>query len=382
MIRDTPMHGRRVAVYVQARRFRCRDCGKTITERLPDVAEGQRMTQRLYTWICRKSLEKTHTSVALDVGISEGTVRQIFNVHIDQMAKQYHFVTPEWMGIDEIHILGQPRCVISNIETNTIVDMLEGRTKQLVINYFMRLPDRHSIKCVAMDMWEPYKDAVRACMPGADIVVDKFHVLRMANACLDTVRKSIGNSLTPAQRRGLMRSRHLLMKREGNLVEKDMILFSTWMKNFPLLKEAYDAKEDFYRIYDCMTINEAEGAYLEWFKGLSETTRTAYKPLITAVTNWFIEIMMYFEHPVTNAFTESINNLIRFTNRSGRGYSFKALRAKVLFTNGAHKLVYPKFERKNEWSYSTLSTMIQPKPHNFGTDISTLLKLQDQDKTE
>ena len=142
MIRDTPMHGRRVAIYVQARRFRCRDCGKTITERLPDVAEGQRMTQRLYAWICRKSLEKTHTSVALDVGISEGTVRQIFNAHIDHMAKQYHFVTPEWMGIDEIHILGQPRCVISNIETNTIVDMLEGRTKQLVVNYFMRLPLR------------------------------------------------------------------------------------------------------------------------------------------------------------------------------------------------------------------------------------------------
>ncbi len=44
------------------------------------------------------------------------------------------------------------------------------------------------------------------------------------------------------------------------------------------------------------------------------------------------EILNYFQHPVTNAYTESLNNLIRVMNRLGRGYSFEALRAKILFT--------------------------------------------------
>lgn len=59
-------------------------------------------------------------------------------------------------------------------------------------------------------------------------------------------------------------------------------------------------------------------------------------------------IINYFEHPVTNAYTESLNSLIRVMNRLGRGYSFEALRAKILFTEGAHKLtrVRPKFERR------------------------------------
>ena len=37
-------------------------------------------------------------------------------------------------------------------------------------------------------------------------------------------------------------------------------------------------------------------------------------------------------------------------NRPGRGYSFEALRAKILFTEGAHKhkLSRPKFERRRE----------------------------------
>ncbi|WP_420883040.1 transposase [Trinickia caryophylli] len=58
--------------------------------------------------------------------------------------------------------------------------------------------------------------------------------------------------------------------------------------------------------------------------------------------------MAYFDHPVTNAYTESLNNLIRVMNRLGRGYSFEALRAKILFAEGAFKRTNsrPKFEQR------------------------------------
>ena len=72
--------------------------------------------------------------------------------------------------------------------------------------------------------------------------------------------------------------------------------------------------------------------------------------LIRAFTNWQPFILNYFEHPVTNAYTESLNSLIRVMNRLGRGYSFEALRAKILFTEGIHsnKQKRPRFERKRE----------------------------------
>jgi len=111
-------------------------------------------------------------------------------------------------------------------------------------------------------------------------------------------------------------------------------------------------------------------------------------------------IMNYFEHPVTNAYTESLNNLIRVMNRIGRGYSFEALRAKILFTEGVHKhtLSRPKFERRpaaNErmrlgrmvgggdggffakavperWAPEKLQKPIRPST-NYGADISALI---------
>lgn len=54
-------------------------------------------------------------------------------------------------------------------------------------------------------------------MPQAVIVIDKFHIVRMANDCLETVRKKIRSSFTNKQHRGLMHDRFILLKRETNL---------------------------------------------------------------------------------------------------------------------------------------------------------------------
>lgn len=390
LIKDLPMHGKRVGIYVKARRFRCRDCGKTHTERLPDVVEGQRMTTRLHRWIGQQSIDKTFTGLAHEVGISEGTVRLIFNEYVADLEKRVVFATPEWMGIDEIHIIKKPRCVISNVENNTVVDMLPNRDKPLVINYLMKLPNRHTIKCVTMDMWLPYKDAVNGCLPQAFIVVDKFHVLRMANAGLETVRKSIRENLTAKQRRGLMHDRFILLKREPELNPMQRITLESWTKNFPALGEAYRAKEAFFAFYDSMSIPEARAAYTAWKHDcVTSAIAEAFKPLTTAMGNWETEILNYFDHPVTNAYTESLNGLIRVVNRCGRGYSFEALRAKILFSAGAHKIVKPKFQRQpasdrferfTTFSYGLPSTSEQPQAKNYGTDISTLERLLEEGK--
>lgn len=65
-------------------------------------------------------------------------------------------------------------------------------------------------------------------------------------------------------------------------------------------------------------------------------------------SNWQPFILNCFEYPVTNAYTESLNSLIEVMNRLRRGYSFEALRAKILCTEGFHsrKQARPKFERK------------------------------------
>jgi transposase len=392
MVRDLPAHGKRVAIYVDTRRFKCLDCSAggvvTFSEPLPDVDGRRAMTSRLVKWIGQQALKRTFASIAEEVGCVEGTVRLIFSDHVNELEKNVRFETPTWMGIDEIHLI-RPRCVISNIRSNTIVNLLPNRDKKTVINYLGNLDGRHAVQTVAMDMWTPYRDAVQSVMPDARIVIDKFHVVRMANDAVEKVRKSLRESLTPKQRRGLMHDRFVLLKRERDLNDKERLLLSGWMANYPELGEAYRLKEAFYGVYEGMgTADQALARYAAWRRSVTPEVHDAYSDLIRAFTNWQPHILAYFEHPVTNAYTESLNSLIRVMNRLGRGYSFEALRAKILFTEGVHKSerARPKFKRREAltdlpanglalYGFAMDQHDDPESVKNYGADISTLARL-------
>lgn len=82
---------------------------------------------------------------------------------------------------------------------------------------------------------------------------------------------------------------------------------------------------------------DAERAWLTWQANVSPELRSNFKALITAMTNWHNEILDYFESSMTSAYTESSNNLTRTANRTGRGYSFDVIRARMLYNNVALK---------------------------------------------
>lgn len=226
LIRDLPAYGKRVGIYFNGRRFRCRGCTKTFFERLPMVDDSHDMTRRLVDWIGKQSVKRPFAHIADETGVVGGTVRAIFTGFAAELAKTVKFETPDWLGIDEIHIIKKPRAVIGNVRENTIIDMLSDRNKASIVDYFTRMLDRQRVKIVTMDMWTPYRDAARLVLPGSTVVVDKFHVVRMANAALEAVRKAHRAALTPQARRGLMHDRFVLLKRAAALTDRDYLLAS------------------------------------------------------------------------------------------------------------------------------------------------------------
>ena len=383
LIRDLPMHGKRVGIYIDTHRFKCRGCDKTFYEILPDMDEKRLMTSRLVKWIGQQSIKRPFAHVAEEVGINEMTVKNVFRDYINELEQIVRFETPQWMGIDELHIIRKPRAVISNIHNNTIVEVLPNRDKKTITRYLSLLDSKRDIRYVAMDMWLPYKDAVRGVLPWAIIVVDKFHVLRMANEALEKARKSVKVELNPKQRRGLMHDRFVLLKREKSLKPDERIKLDIWTKNYPVIGDAYRLKEQFFSIYDAKNKAEASLSYNNWKMSITDKTEEYFLPLVTAWANWHEEILTYFEHRVTNAFTESLNNLIRVMNRLGRGYSFDALRAKILFTEGVQKKTKLKFERRREepvfgMMVAEPSTRYAETEKNYGADISTLIRMLEE----
>ena len=74
---DAPVHGRQTFIEVRRARYRCRDCGGTFMQDLPDMDDSRRMTVRCRDYIAQQALLKPNTHVADDVGVDEKIVRQI-----------------------------------------------------------------------------------------------------------------------------------------------------------------------------------------------------------------------------------------------------------------------------------------------------------------
>lgn len=205
--------------------------------------------------------------------------------------------------------------MLTNIKELALFDMLPSRKKANLIDYFRNLPDKGRVTTLVMDMWNPYRQLGVQELPGRLIVVDKFHVLRMANEGLERVRKRIRKGLDQKIRLKLKNERFVLLKRKSALSEDEKKNARKWFSLFPELGCAYDAKERFFEIYDQPTRAAAEIVAGRWANSLPTDVAKDFRDLQVAMGNWNKEIFNYYENPVTNAYTESLNAIARQINR-------------------------------------------------------------------
>ncbi len=114
-----------------------------------------------------------------------------------------------------------------------------------------------------------------------------------------------------------------------------------------------------------------------------------FKDLLSAMTNWSNEIFSFFEQPITNAYTESVNSLAKGMNRMGRGYSFDVIRARMLYDPKARKMGSVQVaepvrtsDAGNHVEFMTANSMSRPvrmhrRTIEYGAHIPTLVKLLD-----
>lgn len=381
VFRDVPRGDARVGIAVNHQRYICKACGKVSTDTLPEMDTKRNMSLRLLAYIERRMLADRFTHVADEVGLDEKTIRIVFHDWRHRQEADHRVLAPRVLGMDEVKLAGHVRGILIDVEYRTVLDLLKDRQVGTVASAITALDSWQDIQVVTADMWKPYRQVVRNLLPQAAFVVDKFHVLRMANAALEIVRKAPAGRLDDTRRRKLMRERYLLLRRPYALNDSQRLRLDVWLGGLPLLKEAYEAKEGFFRIYDAQTRADAEGLYTVWERNLSPTIRLAFSDLITSMINWRQEIFAYFDERVTNAATESMNAVARSIDRIGHGLSFEAIRAKLLYQT-KHKTLSPSQRRARfgvRPMYATEPQAVSEQVIDIGVDLIDLIVAEMRD---
>lgn len=330
-INDLPHQGKFTCIHLTRKRYRCKDCQTTFFHPLDWVDDDHHATKRFVDRIAALALERSFSDIAREYGINEKTVRNIFYGRYKDDIDTTQFAQPEFMGIDELDICGTGRGVVTNLSNNSAIEFLKDCSSKTFREYFEKMPNRDAVKAVSMDCTKRYKTLIHELFPKAKVVADKFHILKMADDAVDAVRTQVRKECESKRTQlRLKQDKYVLKTREHNLEDWQRKKLDEWREMFPAIGVVYDLKEEFYGIYDAKTKQEAKFRFETWLKNIPPEQWQHWQSMLTTWGNWEKEILEFFDYPITNAYTECQNGLTRAMDRLGRGYSFDALRVKLL----------------------------------------------------
>ena len=181
ILRDAPCAGRRVQLFLTARRFYCRNpyCERRVfTERLPTFVEPwARMTIRYcqqLTDIGLATCGKGGVRLAARLGIqtSRQTILRRIMALPDVARGSVVFV-----GIDDFSFRRGYRfgTILVNLESHRVVDLLPDRQAETAARWMYQQPD---LAVVSRDRGGEYASAAREGAPQAIQCADRFHVVK------------------------------------------------------------------------------------------------------------------------------------------------------------------------------------------------------------
>lgn len=200
----------------------------------------------------KECFEKTFKVIAEQYGISQPTAKRVFDEYVEEISADYKIYAPKILGIDEVHLHSQFRGVFVDILGQKVIEMTDDRKQETVKSFLLSFPNRSNITCVTMDMARHYRYAVKEVLPNVPIVIDKFHVIKELNKCLETIRAGLKKSMYKSTRISLKNMRFLLLTGNDNLSSRQSKQLQLLLNEYPQFDVPYQLKEARSATYICI----------------------------------------------------------------------------------------------------------------------------------
>lgn len=217
--------------------------------------------------------------------------------------------------------------MVCNLETAELIEVIDSHKQDEIIKTLMSwsLEQREAVTEVSVDMWGGFTKVIKTVFPNARIVYDRFHVMKMLNKELNEIRKKCKNQLKNLK---IKHIRNLILKNRDDLKDEDLKLLESILNCSQKLKNAYELKEEFRKIYNTHQTPEVAKLKLEeWLKKAAKF----YNQAIKSIKDHFEGICNYFYDRTTSGRMEGINNKIKVIKRQAYGFTnFGHLRMRLL----------------------------------------------------
>lgn len=228
-----------------------------------------------------------------------------------------------------------------------IIAMVKGTKADDVIKILRKIPlkQRKKVKEVTLDMAGNMGLVVKKSFPAATLVIDRFHVQKLALDALQEIRikhrwdaidadndaienarsKSIkynpelfknGDTLKQL----LARSRYLLYKASSKWTENQAVRAEILFEKYPDLEKAYNLCQNLSWIFN-NTKNKTSGLIrlAKWDEKVRQAGFKSFNTIARTMSIHYQNILNYFDNRSTNASAESFNAKIKAFRTQFRG---------------------------------------------------------------
>ncbi len=192
--------------------------------------------------------------------------------------------------------------------------------------------DINNIKNVSCDMSPAFIKGVKENLSEAEITFDKFHIIKIINEAVNSVRKQ-----EVATNNILKGTKYIWLKNYDNLTKKQKEqLAELTMSNMNIkTMRAYNIRQSFQDIYHANTTEEFLEYLNKWYYW---ATHSKLEPMVKAaktIKRHWNGIVKWYESKINNGILEGLNSVIQAAKSKARGYkTFKNYKIIIYLLTG------------------------------------------------
>jgi len=328
LIRDLPWGPwKQVWLLVPRYRVDCPDCGVR-TEPLEWIVPHCTYTRRLaeaVAFACREVRSVRAIAEAFD--LSWHTVKNIDKAALAAALNPPDVSQVRHLALDEFAIKRRHTygTIFLDVEHGHVVWVCATREQEAVSRVFRAVfgPTACArIEAVSMDMWQAYENAVRECLPNAQIVWDQFHIVKKYNQeVIDRVRLDEARRCqTEAERKALKGTKFLLLKNPKNLRDEEPARLEELLRANRRLFIVHLLGEGLKHLWDYSYAGCAERWFDGWHRRAMHSRVEPLKRFARMLKQRLPGILAHCRHPISTGVLEGVNNTVKVIKRVAYGF--------------------------------------------------------------
>jgi len=318
----------RIYLDFEYRRVDCHVCQGVKREAIPWMATSSRHTQRLEDTIGSYCQAMTVQEVARLYGMSWD---QVWRLDLSYMERRVQEHPPSKhlraIGVDEVSIRKghSYAIVVADLDQQRPIWMSEelGRAEEDMDRFFEAMGSKRCrrMRLAVMDMWKPFRNSLRHHAPQAEVVFDKFHVIKHLSEALDLVRRMEYRRVADKDKRFIKGQRYTLLSHKANLDLEGHRSLALLLQANKRLSKAYVMKESFGQLWDYKNPTWARKFFENWKSQLKWSRLQPFEKFAAMVERHWEGVISYCrpDHKVSLGFMEGLNNKIRVIQRRAYG---------------------------------------------------------------